>query len=231
MTRTVAPRPWFRWSLPVLFAAACGTRAAPDGGGAPASSEPDPSLQGEVDEAPLLAGAGPSVSREGDRLVIRPQAGPPIELRDDSSDVSEGFRIHRYDGKIERTAFHAVHLSLWESAALMLVHDSTGRVVVLAARPLPSPSGARLAVGQLDLEAQMMPNVLQIYRVDGDRLVEEYEIEPTDWGPAELAWAHEDTLALARMVVSSRGPGDYDRVPARLARSGGGWVLTDVPER
>jgi len=214
----------------VLLLAACGTRATPDGAEHSDSGALDPKLQGEVDEAPLLAAAGPAVWREGGLLVIRPTGGPPIELRDDSSDVSEGYRIHRYDGRIERTAFHAVHLSLWESAAAMLVHDSSGRVAVLAARPLPSPNGTRLAVGQLDLEAQMMPNVLQLYRVDGDRLVEEYAVEPTDWGPAELAWVHEDTLALARMVVSSRGPGDYDRVPARLVRSGTGWVLTDLAE-
>ncbi|MEZ4587746.1 MAG: hypothetical protein R2909_15250 [Gemmatimonadales bacterium] len=230
MTRTVSRRPW-RCSLAALLLAACGTRATPDGAEPPDSAASDPNLQGEVDEAPLLAAAGPAVWREGGLLVIRPTGGPPIELRDDSSDVSEGYRIHRYDGRIERTAFHTVHLSLWESAAALLVHDSTGRVAVLAARPLPSPSGARLAVGQLDLEAQMMPNVLQLYRVDGDRLVEEYAVEPTDWGPAELAWVHEDTLALARMVVSSRGPGDYDRVPARLVRGARGWTLTDRSEQ
>ncbi|MGE0553704.1 MAG: hypothetical protein AB7R55_09775 [Gemmatimonadales bacterium] len=89
MTRTVSRRPWLPCSLAALLLAACGTRATPEGAEPPGSGTPDPNRQGEVDEVPLLAAAGPAAWREGGLLVIRPTGGPPIELRDDSSDVSE----------------------------------------------------------------------------------------------------------------------------------------------
>lgn len=176
-----------------------------------------------------IAASRGEVVREGATLRITTARGV-VSLADDDSDLSEDYRIHRYEGRLEGTPFHAVHLSFFESPGYLLVHETTGRTCSVDARPVASPSGRRLAVASFDLEAMMSPNVLTLLEVSGDSLLTIWTEEPDDWGPQKLAWIDDDTLELTRVFATDRGPGEYDRVRVRLAHGFSGWEWEAEPE-
>ena len=168
------------------------------------------------------------VLRDGGTLRITTAKGVVV-LVDDDGEFSEDYLIHQYEGRLQGTPFHAVHLSYFESPGYLLVHESSGRQFPEDARPVVSPSGRRLAIGSFDLEAMMSPNVLTLYEVSGDSLLLLWTEEPIDWGPEKLSWLGEDSLELTRVLATDRGPGDYDRVSARLIRADTGWALGPEP--
>lgn len=200
--------------------AADGTPVASDDAGASA-------LAPEDGDAAAVAASEGHVVREGGSLHISTAHGV-VTLVDDDSDLSEDYHVYRYEGRLPRTPFHAVHISYFESPGYVLVHEISGRQCTVDARPVVSPSGKFLAIGSLDLEAMMSPNVLTVHEVSGDSLVTSWTEEPLDWGPQELHWVDDKTLRLTRVVATDRGPGDYDRVGATLVHGDSGWNLTDV---
>lgn len=180
-------------------------------------------------EIAAIAASGGVVERVGTTLRIATEGGL-VALDDDPDDSSDSYTIHTYEGRLEATPFHAIHVSWYESAGYLLVHAETGRQIPLEARPLVSPAGDRLAVAAFDLEARMGPNLVAIHALDGDSLREEWRVEPLDWGPEARAWLDDATFAFTRLVVTGRGAGDYDRVPSLVRRMGSEWVQEDVGE-
>ena len=193
-------------------------------------------------ESGALACAEGAVVRRGDSLAIMLVDGRSI-YRVDNRLMGDAFVSFTYAGRFGGSSgtptFHMLDITGPESVAVELINARTGDSVVVADRPLLSPDGARFALATMDLETCEGTNLLEVWRITGDRPVREFTLEPYDctrnrgWGASDLEWIAADTLGFVRhshRKSRQADIADYDTASARLARGAAGWVM-DGPSR
>lgn len=189
-----------------------------------------PAAPADTTEAGRLAGSGGRASRTGLRLTITPDSAPAVVLADDSTE-GDDYKSYRYLGPVAGVPFHLVRVGYYEGGAYLLVHARTGKQRLVDGAPVASPDGMRIAIANMDLEAAMEANKVEVFRIERDSLVSEWFIEPTEWGPDSLAWRAPDVLALTKLWRNHAG--DYQPERATVTHRGAGWLIdpVDRPKR
>jgi hypothetical protein len=187
--------------------------------------------------------AAGSVVRFVDTLQIR-LAGAGVRKRIDQTHEGGGFRQYRYAGHIGGSSggpgFHVLDARVHDRAWVELINELTGDSLIVVARPLISPDGARFLVSATGIvETCDVGMVLQIWRITGDAPVREFNVEPFNcginegWGPSKVEWRSRDSISFLRNTVprdSTRWRNkDWDTLRVALVHHAEGWVMEPKP--
>ena len=143
--------------------------------------------------------------------------------------VAEDGTIYNVVGVVTERFWH-LEAQLYEGGFTLLVDRRDGTRYPMWDAPLASPSGERLYVGSLDLEAGYNPNGIQIFRVIGDRLELEVELHPDDWGPTGARWVGDSIVEYTQVrLCETRDNPDSCESPGRIRWNGSAWRIEDVP--
>jgi hypothetical protein len=190
-------------------------------------------------ETSAMKCAAGSVVRFVDTLQIR-LAGAGVRKRIDQMHEGGGFRQYRYAGHIGGSSggpgFHVLDARGHDRAWVELINELTGDSLVVVARPLISPDGARFLVSATGIvETCDVGMVLQIWRITGDAPVREFNVEPFNcgvnegWGPSRAEWRSRDSISFLRNTVPRDSirwrSHDWDTTRVTLVHRAEGWTM------
>jgi hypothetical protein len=194
-------------------------------------------------EASAMKCAAGLVIRFADTLQIR-LAGAGVRKRIDRTPEEGGFRQYRYAGHIGGSsggpAFHVLDARTHDRSWVELISELTGDSLIVVARPVISPDGARFLVSATGIvETCDVGMVLQVWRITGDAPVREFNVEPFNcginegWGPSHVQWRSRDSISFLRNTVprdSTRWRNkDWDTTHVALVHRAEGWVMEPKP--
>lgn len=137
-----------------------------------------------------------------------------VQPADEVSVVKHSFRD--YLGEI---GYFMLHRQYYEGEEYVLLHDRTGKMFPLPSPPVISPDRSRLVTTFPGLSGGYSPNIVQIWRVTPDGLIEEFTIHPRDWEPVGASWIDSGTIRLqTRLLV-----GDEEKTLTLKLRDGK-WI-------
>jgi hypothetical protein len=206
---------------------------------APTTPMRDECFGADSTETSAMKCAAGSVVRFVDTLQIR-LAGAGVRKRIDQMPESGAFRQYRYAGHIGGSSggpgFHVLDARAHDRAWVELINELTGDSLVVVARPIISPDGARFLVSATGIvETCDVGMVLQIWRITGDAPVREFNVEPFNcgihegWGPSGVEWRSRDSISFLRNTVprdSTRWRAkDWDTTRVTLVHRAEGWVM------
>jgi hypothetical protein len=183
-------------------------------------------------EPPVLASTRGAAVRHEDDLILNPHEAPPLHLTDDMASCAQadadncvGYALMAW---VPRGQAWVAQQFLYEGSSFLLVDSSTGRQTRLNGMPAFSPDGREFLVAPHDLENDVGPNDLEIWRRNGDTAILEWThaagalgqdlpappmITVTDWKGDRIALAFEATWDSQHRWTGS------------LVRVGAGWNL------
>lgn len=215
----------------LLFAAACasGPKLADD-------CAANALCAARAAEPALILAAKDQAERKGDDLLLKPRNAPPVTFTDHKAACDRGDAEHcdgfAFMGAFAKSRALVVQQFFYEGSSFIFVDEASGRQIRLAAMPVFSPDGQRFLVAPYDLENDIGPNNLEIWRREGDGAV--------------LEWAHtlaqthaeDPSLPLPYQVRVRSWSGDritlslFTEVPEKrrwrgtLVRDGNDWKLS-----
>ena len=199
-----------RVSAPTVTAAACIDSARA-------------SLGSDTLEARLLRGTGGRVLRTGCDLIFRGDGGGTELVLSDVLQEGAAWLLHRYRGYLAPLNAHLVERGRYEGGSYLLVFPG-GALVDVAGPPLLSPDSARFAAWNLDLVAEYDPNVLQVWRRTPGAARLELAIESQEWGPSEVRWIDQATVAFLQTFPTDDPNANVQR-PVQLRLRHGRWMV------
>jgi hypothetical protein len=152
--------------------------------------------------------------------------GEVVELITNKNDEGEMID-YSYDRHLRGAPFHAVKVSYYEAIDYLLIHDSTGRRIVLDDDPKESPLGSYLLIASRGVAADSEEDALTIVRVSGDSVVTEWNTDTEKWDAEDPVWNGEDTIYIKRTWMTGARKG-VPEAPAMLVRVGDHWVLRPI---
>jgi hypothetical protein len=159
------------------------------------------------EEVRLIAGRPGFARRWAGTLTLTLDDGQQIEVVDRPS-THEGdleVALHALVDVLDAPRLFVLMTTHYEGGALKLFSRASGRQwKVGGSTAVPSPSGARVATwgpwsGHDD-------SALEIWRLDGDRLVLEFRGETGEWWPESARWVDGSTLEFERGSGSPHAP-------------------------
>jgi hypothetical protein len=115
----------------------------------------------------------------------------------------------------------------YEWAIMLLVEGSDGSKSHAVSDPEPSPDGTRLLCTFEDILAEFYCNSIQVWRVDRDGLVIEFQDLDVPWGPVHAGWAG-DSLIVFEKLTYDWHLDEYTTRPGSLELSEDGtWTSDD----
>ncbi len=154
------------------------------------------------------------VSETGDTLTFR----NPVFIDDYAHTC-----YNRLVGYFPEVAYWVVELTGYEWSEWQLINGVTGIAQSAISAPVLSPDGKRFLCSYRDVIAAFNYNGIQIWRIEQDSLIPEFEIldEMCLWGPADVRWESDTSITFNMLNVNW----DYFKAasrPGRLELSGEG---------
>jgi hypothetical protein len=206
-------KPWIALATSVMFLAACRP----------------PQAANVSDSMAMLERGVPGVTVSDSLIRIPLKNGEVVELITDKNDEGE-LVDYTYDRHLRGAPFHAVKVSYYEAIDYLLIHDSTGRRIVLDDDPKESPLGSYLLIASRGVAADTTEDALTIVRISGDSVVTEWNTDTEKWDAKDPVWNGEDTIYITRIRPGTAQRGGSE-APAMLVRVGDHWVLRDAKPR
>ena len=222
-----------RLVLTCLFATSCATSAAREERDATVPVDGRSPFLREADslEAVALRNAGGAARRIGGRLELRVASDSVITLLDNSED-GDSLVFYRLRPEFRELGYFLVGVLFYEGSEFQLVHERTGKSVVVHGHEPPSlsPAARKLVAASGDFETGYYPNTMQIVRLEPDGPVLEWSFvtgeyeSNSGWAASDPNWLSERTIALTMHLprdASPLGP----RVPVWLDNVNGRWQV------
>jgi hypothetical protein len=213
--------------LAPVFLAACATHPPLD-----AECAANAMCAARAAEPAIIAATHGAVARHEDELVLKPQKAPALRLTDDMASCAQadirncvGYALM---AAVPRAQAWVAQQFLYEGSSFLLIDGMTGRQTRLNGMPVFSPDGREFLVAPYDLESDVGPNDLEIWRRDGDGAVLEWSHAAA---PFDLEEAAPPLITVAdwrdgRVTLSFQSPSNpSSRWPGSLTRSADGWSL------
>lgn len=173
-------------------------------------------------EARAIARAGARVRRAGDTLFL-PSARNGRDAYVDCTRSWDRYVRYVFESTGPRAQGFLTFVSMGESWNYFWLDDQRDTVHILHSRPDFSPDSSTFIVANSDLDAEYTPNVLEVWRVSGSSLQQEFRLFGGRYG-FEFLRFESDTLA-ALYVTRMREDHSTDSLPAHLVRRSAGWSL------
>ncbi len=99
--------------------------------------------------------------------------------------------------------FYQFVVSHYEERENLLISAETGEKFLVWDYAFLSPDSQRFFVCSYDLEAGFAPNGMQVWKVKGNKLVKEFELQIPNWGPVEPVWLNNKELLFKRIYLDT----------------------------
>ncbi|MBW7912808.1 MAG: hypothetical protein H3C54_03705 [Taibaiella sp.] len=99
-------------------------------------------------------------------------------------------------------------MQYYEGGAYMLVNRKNGYNRQIHGKPYFSNNHKSFITVNVDMEAHYSFNGIEYYTVTADSIIQQFELDIANWGPAKAKWINDKNIILAqeRMVAN---PGTY----------------------
>lgn len=170
--------------------------------------------------------------RKDGLLTVRLLNGKSLYFKDIPAD-SEGinandvvlYSVKRYFPEIKYALIYLVH---WEGHSAYLLNLSNGHKTLVTGDAVLSPDKRRLAVWNMEIEADYSPNILSVYRITNKKPMLEFQVEPDDWGAKTVIWRDNKTIEFAKTSLKHNGyltQMHVLRFTGKRLNSGGTWQI------
>ncbi len=141
------------------------------------------------------------IKKQGDSLAFIADNGKKVVLKDslwDSFDTEK--RKFNYEGYLAESNGYIVMAKYYESSEVLLINKSDGNITKLWDIPKLSPDKKYIVCRAGFLGYDIMPNGLQLWKIDKNSIVHLFDIEPKTWEPHDVRWIGGHTLILLQKV-------------------------------
>jgi hypothetical protein len=158
------------------------------------------------------------VTDRGDTLVFVDQI---------DTDYLEDYAVYELSSFLPEQNCWVITKTLCEWAVTLLVNGSSGCTVEAVSHPEPSPDGTRLLCTQDETTVGILQSGLQVWRVDPDSLVLEFQYRDEPWWPVDVEWTG-DSLIVFEMLTFAALQYEFSSYPWSLRLSADGvWTPYD----
>ena len=141
--------------------------------------------------------------------------GKEVFLKNDTAD-NDSRVIYSYIKTIANIEFVHIKGVFWEWTTDYLINLKTGDNTVLWEQPILSPNKKLIISCSADLVATMMPNGIQLFKIDNGVIQKVFEKEIEKWGPSETKWESDSTILIKRLKVDDKYNEKYDYVRMKI---------------
>lgn len=138
-----------------------------------------------------------------------------VFLQNDTSD-NDSRVIYSYIKTIANIGFVHIKGVFWEWTTDYLINLKTGENTVMWEQPILSPNKKLIISCSADLVATMMPNGIQLFKIDNGVIQKVFEKEIVKWGPSETKWESDSTILIKRLKVDDKYNESYDYVRMKI---------------
>lgn len=151
-----------------------------------------------------------------DTIIIHCENGKLVRLINDTSDGDTYVNYH-YHGTIKSCNTIVIEGVYYEWTAFTLISLTSGRKTEIMDVPNFSPSVTLMISSFSDLVSGEMPNGIELYKVDQDKIYNIFRCDLTDWGPQEIKWQSDSVIYIKRLFLNGDNYKEsYDYVKANL---------------
>lgn len=160
-------------------------------------------LPAESSEGRLLLESGGRAFRpDSGRLCLITALGDTVCFDDSVGDsYSETLGIHTLVWHLQEPEYWVVERQGWEWASWLLVSAFDGSTHRAVSIPAVSPDGSRLLCAYRDIVAAFDDNGIEIWRVGGEGLVQEFLVLDEEWGPANVLWVTDSLISFDAVTL------------------------------
>ena len=119
----------------------------------------------------------------------------PLNDAEDNTEQHVSYALLQYFPAI---GYVLIDASYWEGGTYYLVDIKTGATTDVGGLVALSPDKRRFAVANVDIEAEYTPNLLAVYQITPDGLVNEFIETPDKWGASDIEWEDNEVVRFSR---------------------------------
>lgn len=131
------------------------------------------------------------VTRQGDELILILKSGQQKVLKNNLKNEESSVE-YIFMRSLDAIGYWEILTFYYESFDYLLINQADGTETHLWNKPVVSPDNQYLLCGSTDLEAGYVPNGFQLWAINNDQLVLQWEKEITDWGAEKLLWTKDN---------------------------------------
>lgn len=167
--------------------------------------DPEPAIEADSAEIKLLNHKDGHVKRKGKELIITTDNGKQVVMtnKPDIDTDGENYTIYTYTGYLPDIKQHSINGTFYESMDFLLVSQTNGETISTWGPPIISPDKKYFICSSYDLDADLLPNGLQLYSYLDGKITPIGEIELEKWGPGQIKWLDNNTLAAEYITLDS----------------------------
>jgi hypothetical protein len=129
-------------------------------------------------------------TRSGPELIITPQSGAPVILRDSDEKTLVTGHWYQYLKRLSQPGYHLIQVQYYEHQRFLLINAVTGAMLELQGVPVVSPASKRFATGWKTSPGVLGPTTGEIniwaFTPDGPRIEFKYAVD--GWAPESFEW-------------------------------------------
>lgn len=170
-----------------------------------------------------------AVIRGDKKYEIELTNGKKITLKDVSVDEAQEDDMEDLDyvGTFPDVNYHLFDMYGYEYWEMILINGKTGKRTSIIGHPVLSPNKKRFGIFHGDLAAGFTANGVQIFRIDGEYLVEEYNEEASfELEPSRLNWKNNQIIEVTLHKLEYGEETEISEVKkVQLTRKEDKWTL------
>ena len=135
--------------------------------------------------------------------------GKEVTFKDINSKHEADNKTFLFKG-ILNNRFYIILGKYYDTGEYLLVDKYDGNTTSLWGDPIVSPDGTHLAAFSSALGYDMMPNGVQMFTIDHNKLVPDWEYKIEDWEPEALRWVNTNSLIVTKHIPSDLSKTNYE---------------------
>jgi hypothetical protein len=159
---------------------------------------------------------GRSVIISHDSIIIK-SIEKDVVLKNDTTD-GDSMVTYNYITTLPEINYVHIKALCWEWTEDIFVNLNNGREYSFWDNPIVSPDNRLILSYCYDLEAQFMPNGLQLSNIVNDSIVTIFNKEISDWGPDDVKWESDTSIIIKRAIPDEKMNYTYDFVRMILTK-------------
>jgi hypothetical protein len=167
----------------------------------PFSKQPESPDNADSIEAIILQKDAALVARSNDSLIFHLDNGQTSVLQNSKPDAEENTVIYTYDGYLADIKHFSLSVGYYEANDYVLVNQSTGENIHAWGKPFVSPDKKYILCPSKDLVAGFISNGFQLFTYENGKIKLAGELELQKWGPGQIKWLDNHTLAAEYVTV------------------------------
>lgn len=118
-----------------------------------------------------------------------------------SNDFSDDYIDYQFIGYWDSLNYAVFESGIYEELVYFIYDINSKEKVFLWNVPSQSPFGKFIFTYSMDLVAGFQPNGIQLFYVDQNKLIKQFELEFDNWGPDSCFWIDDNNIVLKRLIL------------------------------